>query len=107
MGCFPMVQFGIKIVVGYYCGKLLTANLYGDKDLDRRYWAGLMSVSVKELQTHAIQINDDGKDIDGSTYYVWIASAVCSPLRFIIDPRTLKGDRTAYFQDPHRRQISV
>lgn len=46
-------------MIGYYCGTLMYANLYDDKDSDRRYGTGLMCVSVKEFQKYAVHISID------------------------------------------------
>lgn len=47
MQCFSRVQFGKRMVVGYFRGTLMYADLYGNRDLDRKYGEGMMSVSVK------------------------------------------------------------
>lgn len=49
------------MVIGYYSGPVIYDNLYGDMDLERRQWEGVMSASVKEFQTYAVHFNNDVK----------------------------------------------
>lgn len=49
MGCFAMVQFRKRIVGCYFNNTMMHENLYGDKDLDRRYGEQVILVSVMEL----------------------------------------------------------
>lgn len=65
MGCLTKKQPGNKIVLGSYSAALMYGNLYGNEDLDRMDWEGRMSVSSRELQTYAVNISDDVKDIAG------------------------------------------
>lgn len=59
MGYLCRVQFGKRMVTGCYSGTLRYNNLYGYKDLDRRYGEGLMSMSAREIQTYAVHISID------------------------------------------------
>lgn len=61
MRCFSMVQFGKNMLIRYYSGTLLYANLYDAKDFNRRYGEGLISVSLKEFHTYAIHVHSDVK----------------------------------------------
>lgn len=70
------------------------ANLYGDKDLDRRFAEGMMFVSVKEFQTYDVYISEDVKDSNERSYHAWFSLARFNPLHFINDSRYLKVDRT-------------
>lgn len=53
MRCFGREQFRELVVIGWYSGILMYSDLYGDKDVERRYGEGMMSPSVKEFHTYA------------------------------------------------------
>lgn len=53
MGCFAEDLSWKPIAIGYHSGTLMCSNLFGDKDIERRYGKGVMSVSVKEFQPYA------------------------------------------------------
>lgn len=44
-GMVVRVLFGKRMVIGYYICTLMCANLYCDKDLDRKFGEGVMSMS--------------------------------------------------------------
>lgn len=50
------------MVIGYYNGTLVYNNLYRDKDVERKYEEGMMSVSVNEFQTYAVRISNAVND---------------------------------------------
>lgn len=54
---------------------LIYTNLYVDKDLGRKYEDGVMSVGVKELETYARHISNDGREFDVMNNQAWIVSA--------------------------------
>lgn len=62
---FVRVKLGKTMMIGYYTVMLMHANLYCDKDLDRRYEEAVLSVSVMELQTYAVHISNDVKERGG------------------------------------------
>lgn len=84
------------------------ANMYDDDDMDWGYESGIISVSLKNLQTYAVQISDDVKDSDRRSHHACIPTAVFDPLHHINDPQLLEGDRTMW--DPEiesKRQANV
>lgn len=73
-------QFVKTIVSGYYIGTLMYANSYHDKDIDRMYCDGVLSVSVEAFKTYASHISEGGENLGSRNHYVWIASAQLNPL---------------------------
>lgn len=69
MGCFGWAQFGKRMVIAYYSGALMYANLYGYKNLDKIYGNRLRSVDVKELQRYAVHISNDAKHSGGRSHH--------------------------------------
>lgn len=65
MECFSSIHLAKRMVIAYYTGTLIFPNLYGEKNLDRRYGEEVIFVSLKEIQKYAVHIGDDVKDSAG------------------------------------------
>lgn len=49
MVCLARVHLRKRVVIGSYSAKLIYANLFPIKDLNRIYWKGVISAGVKEF----------------------------------------------------------
>lgn len=58
---FAKEQFEKRVVIGNYSGTLIYTNLYENKDVRRRYWVEVMSLSFKKFHTPAVHISNDMK----------------------------------------------
>lgn len=82
-----------SMMIWYHNSTLMYANLYGDKDSDRRYGEGVMPVSVKEFQTHALHISDDVKNNDRWSHLAFIVSTRFNPMHINNNLRYLEVNR--------------
>lgn len=69
------------------------ANMYGNRDLYRRYEKGVMYVSVEKLQTCGAHIPGDMMASDRRSHHSLIVPVVDGQLVFIIDFPEGKGHR--------------
>lgn len=77
------VQFRKNMVIGNYSRTLMYGNLYVDKDLDRRYREGFISVSLKEFQRYAVHISNLVKENAGRSHHAWIFPVQLNPMHFL------------------------
>lgn len=72
------------------------ANLYGNKELYRRYGEEVMFLSLKELQTWAVNISSAVKDSDDRSHHDWIGRSLFNIMHVIDDSRYFGGGRTLH-----------
>lgn len=80
MGCFALMQSGNRRVIVYHISTLIYTNLYVGKDLDRRYGQRMMSVSLEEWQTYAVDISKELQYWEESSS--WDSSGTVQPIAF-------------------------
>lgn len=73
-------------------------NLFGDKDVGRRYGEGVVSVSVEEFQAYAVHIFDDLENSNWKSFHVWTAPDKINSLRYTNDRRYFEGDGTSWME---------
>lgn len=94
LGYFATEQLGKRTVIGYYSGTQMYTMLYGDRDVEKRYGKGVMSMSVKETLTYNMHIFDDTKDSNPKSTHAWIEPDKFISLDQINDPQYLEEYRT-------------
>lgn len=108
MRCFVKEQFWKGMVTVNYSGTLIYANLYGDKDGERKYGEGVISVSEIDFSTYAVHICDELKESAGTVHLACTVPARFTPFRYIDDLRNFEGNRTSQMvQEVNLRFVNV
>lgn len=66
-------------------------NLYNDKDVEKRYGKGEISVNMKEFLARVVHIPTAMKDNNGKSDHGWPLPAQFNTLRYINDLNYVKG----------------
>lgn len=69
------LKFERRMVIDHYTGILICVNLYGDKDLDRRFGERVVSVSRNQFQKYYLHISDDMKESNGKRHPAWTVTS--------------------------------
>lgn len=106
--CFIGAAFGKSMIIMYYIGRILNANLYVYDNLAKMYVDEVMAVNVKEFNMYAEQFSDDMEASCGRSYHACIVLAAFNSCLFNDDHWYLEGERTFWIgQDSNRRQANV
>lgn len=69
MRCFVRKHFGMSKGIECHRGSLLGKNLYGIRNWDRRNEGVVMSASMNDFQTYAVNIINDVKNSDRTVHH--------------------------------------
>lgn len=59
MSCLAREQCRQLVKIRYCSGTTIYANLYWNRDVERRYGEGVTSLSVRDFQTNVVHSSDD------------------------------------------------
>lgn len=85
MRFFARMQFGKRMLNGFYCDLLMCANLYGDEYMSRKYGEETMSVNMKDIHLFSVHTSDDVKDNDERAHRAKMVPAWFNQARLIVD----------------------
>lgn len=90
-GCHFSLHFRMCMVTACYCGKMIHAILYSNKDFARKYEDVGACVSAEKLCIKAVNKSNEVESSEGKRTHAWIVYALLNMLHLVHDPQCLQG----------------